>query len=144
MARRKRRGRREFRPTRPMRTSVERMVACGDSQETIARALGCDAKTLRKHFVAELATGYAKQRRAAIALLFDGAAKGNASLIKRVEEMTRMSAAAADFDRPETAARAPRAAKPGKKEILHQEALAAGLDSDWGEDLKPPPNSLPN
>jgi hypothetical protein len=132
-----------------MRTTVERMVACGDSQETIARALGIEDDTLRKHFGDELKTGYAKRRRQAVDLLFDGAAKGNASLIKRVEEMTRLAGAAADFDRPDAprpaaGSRKVKANKLGKKEIAHDKAMVAGSDSDWGDDLRPPPNVLPN
>lgn len=126
-----------------MRVTVERMRACGDSQETIARGLGIDEETLRKHFGEELKNGYANRRREIVDMLFKGAAAGNATLIKRLEEMTRLSGAAADFE-GRTEAKAPRAPKPGKKEIARQDAFTAGADSDWGDDLKPPTNTLPN
>lgn len=137
------RGRPAFRATAAMKTTVERMMACGDSQNTIARALGIDDDTLRKHFPEEIRTGAAKRRREVIDLLFAGARKGNSALIKRVEEMTRTSAGAADFDQPEAPAKAPRVSKLGKKEVAHQDALAAGADNEWGDDLKPA-STLPN
>ena len=75
-------------------------------------------------------------------MVFDGAKAGNASLIKRLEEMTRLSAAAAEID-SDAPARA-RPPKLGKKQIQQQEALAAGADSEWGSDLAPPPGRLAN
>jgi hypothetical protein len=130
----RRRGRPSFKPTRTSRATVERMVACGDSQETIARAIGIDEATLRKHFADELATGYAKRRRQVVDMLFTGASKGNASLIKRLEEMTRAAGAAAEFDQP---ARPPKPAKLGKKDAADLAARTAAVGSDWGDDLTP-------
>lgn len=140
------RGRPVFKPTPAMKRSVERMVACGDSQETIARALGIDDETLRKHFGEELKTGYAKRRRQVVDLLFEGAEKGNASLIKRVEEMTRLQGAAADFAQGDNVhVQAPtRVLRRGKKEMQQEEALTAGINSEWGDDLAPLAGTKPN
>jgi hypothetical protein len=41
-------------PTQQTRSFVETMAACGIPQEGIARAIGIDPKTLRKHYEAEL------------------------------------------------------------------------------------------
>lgn len=114
------------------------MVACGDPQETIARAIGISVETLQKHFPEELATGYARKRKQVVDMLFAGAARGNATLIKRVEEMTRTAGAAADFSRAEQPAKPAKAPKLGKKEVAQKAAddVAAG-GSDWGDDLAP-------
>ena len=142
-ATKRRRGRPAFKPTRATRVTVERMLACGDSQNTIARALGIDDDTLRKHFPEEILNGAAKRRREIVDLLFDGARAKNASLIKRVEEMTRGAAAQGDALQGGEASRSA-ADKRGKKEVRRDEALVAGEGSEWGEDLKPLPGTLPN
>ena len=128
-------GRPAFKPTRAMRLSVERMLACGDSQNTVARALGIDDDTLRKHFAEEIATGAAKRRRQVVDAVFAGVDEGNASLIRKAEEMTRAGAAQSSVrdERPEVN----RTDKRGKKEIQRDEAATAGEGSEWGEDLKP-------
>jgi hypothetical protein len=120
------------------------MVACGDSQETIARALGIEDDTLRKHFQNELKTGYAKRRREVVDMLFKAAKSQNVSAIKRLEEMTRLQGAAADFDKSTEDAPKPRGPKPGKKEVQREEALNAGVNSEWGDDLAPLPGSKLN
>lgn len=138
-AKRKKMGRPPFKPTRKMRTSVERMCAVGDSQDTIARALGIDRNTLAKHFHEELLTGAAKRRREVVDMIFDGASNGNASLIKRAEEMSR--AATADTGNREPEQPAPKVPKLGKREAQQQEAIGAGKGSDWGDDLAPLPGA---
>lgn len=131
-------GRPPFKPTRGQRLSVERMCAVGDSHDTIARAIGIDANTLRKHFAEELATGSAKRRRQVVDLVFTGAEKGNATLIKRAEEMTRV--ASADIGEQEEP-KAPKLQKLGKREIVQQEAREAGKGGEWGDDLEPLPGA---
>jgi hypothetical protein len=144
------RGRPAFKPTPAMRRTVELMVACGDSQETVARALDIDDDTLRKHFPEELKNGWAKKRREVLRWLEAGARKGNATLIKRLEEMTRLQGAATDFEgrgdeKGAASTSAPsRSRKLGKKEQQREEAFAAGLNSEWGEDLAPLPGTKPN
>lgn len=127
-------GRPAYRPTKADAATVERMCSVGDSQDTIARALGIDPKTLRKHFADELLNGAARQRRKVVEMVYRGAAKGNASLIKRIEEMTRASSAVLDA---EDAPRATRQPKLGKKEAAQQDALTAGAGNEWGDDLAP-------
>lgn len=135
------RGRPAYRPTKAARTTVERMLSVGDSQETVARALGIDPKTLRVHFADELANGAARQRLAVVNMVYRGAKAGNASLIKRVEEMTRASSSVVDG---EVATKPARQTKLGKKEVQHQDALTAGHGNDWGDDLAPLPGTSLN
>ncbi len=123
-----------------MRLSVERMMACGDSQNTVARALGIDDGSLRKHFAEEIATGGARRRRQVVDAIFAGVGKGNAALIRRAEEMTRASSAQEairDPDQPPPAV----ADRRGKKEIRRDEATTAGEGSEWGTDLSPLPGT---
>ena len=131
-------GRPAFKPTRPMRLSVERMLACGDSQNMVARALGIDDDTLRKHFAEEIATRAAKRRREVVDAVFEGVGAKNASLIRKAEEMTRAAAAQESVRRAgEGRPEAPRVDRRGKKEIQREEAATAGEGSEWGDDLKP-------
>lgn len=115
------------------------MRSCGESEASIARALGIDDDTLRKHFADELASGFSRRRREVIGLLYEQARKGNVAAIKKLEEMTRTAEAAAEFEKP-AADRAPaKEPKLGKKEQAQKEAETAGAGTSWGSDLEPPP-----
>lgn len=145
------RGRPAFKPTPALRRTVELMVSCGDSKDIVSRAIGCSIPTLELHFNEELKNGYAKKRREILTWMERGARKGNATLIKRLEEMTRVTGAAADFEAQQrdgastTPATAPmRAAKRGKKEVQREDAFHAGTNSEWGEDLAPIAGTKPN
>ncbi len=134
------RGRPPFKPTAAQRLSCERMLASGDSQNTVARALGIDPDTLQKHFAEEIATGGARRRRQVVDAIFAGVGKGNAALIRRAEEMTRASSAQEgirDPDQPPPAV----ADRRGKKETRRDEAAIAGEGTEWSEDLKPLPGT---
>ncbi|RLP22254.1 hypothetical protein [Mesorhizobium sp. YM1C-6-2] len=82
-------GRPEYQPKIEDRQTVEEMRYCGESETVIARALGIDPDTLRKHFVEELANGHANRRKEVIGLMFKSARDGNASNQKRLEEIGR-------------------------------------------------------
>lgn len=105
------RGRPEYRPTLKQRETVEQMKFCGESENTIARALGIDVGTLRKHFAEELENGHANRRREVIGYLFEAAASKNVAAIKKLEEMGRVAGAAESVKGRERAAQ-----KLGKKE----------------------------
>ncbi|WP_028034115.1 hypothetical protein [Chelativorans sp. J32] len=105
------RGRPEFRPSLKQRETVEQMKFCGESENTIARSLGIDVATLRKHFAEELENGHANRRREVIGYLFEAAAAKNVAAIKKLEEMGRVSSAA-----DAVKGREAKAPKLGKKE----------------------------
>ena len=132
----KKRGRPLFKPTAAQRRAVEQMVACGESQEIISRAIGCDPDTLRKHFPEELLSGHSRRRREVIELLFTNARGGNVSAQKKLEEITAAAGASSEFTEPKQPAL-------GKKEVAAVEATVAGEGTDWGDDLRPP-ETLPN
>ncbi|ODT22235.1 MAG: hypothetical protein ABS35_15405 [Kaistia sp. SCN 65-12] len=148
------RGRPAWKPTLQSRRTVEEMKACGESDNVIARSLGVDVDTLRKHCARELEHGLSNRRREVIGLLFKSARGGNVTAQKRLEEITRTVGAAEEFDRAARdgagaesgAAPAPAARQPklGKKELQREEAFKAGVNSEWGEDLAPLPGTKPN
>ncbi|MBB3410671.1 hypothetical protein FHT87_004603 [Rhizobium sp. BK316] len=111
------RGRPTYRASLEDRQMVEQMKFCGESDNTIARALGIDPDTLRKHFLEELADGHAQRRKEVIGLLFGAARSGNVAAIKKLEEMGRVAGAQEAVKQRE--AKAP---KLGKKE---EQKLAA-------------------
>lgn len=118
-----------------MRRTVEEMIACGESQNTVARSLCIDDDTLRKHFPDEIANGWSNRRREIVELLFANARKGNISAQKRLEEMTRLAAADPGFDaalQPE-----PKPEPVGKKVAAEIAAKTAGAGTEWGDDLDP-------
>lgn len=117
----KRGGRPEYKPTIETRQTVEEMKYCGESENVIARALGIDVDTMRKHFSDELENGHANRRRELIGLMFKSARDGNASNQKRLEEIGRVAGAA-----DAVKAREPKAEKLGKKEQRQQVAEAIG------------------
>lgn len=121
-------GRPQWQPSIDERIAVEQMKFCGESEATIARSLKVDVATLRKHCQVELADGFANNRRKVTKMLFDAAGEGNVSAIKRLDEMGRVSGAAAALEQraagagsAPVAAPEPKPEKPGKK----QERLAA-------------------
>lgn len=122
-------GRPPYRPTIEARQTVEQMKFCGESDNTIARALGIDPDTLRKHFVDELADGHAQRRKEVVELLFTAARTGNVSAIKKLEEMGRVAGAAAAIEHRA----APKTPKLGKKE--QAAATAAQVEGKFA----PPP-----
>lgn len=121
-------GRPVFRPSIEQRQTVEEMKFCGDSDEVIARAIGIDPDTLRKHFVDELADGYAQRRKEIVLMLFREARSGNASALRRLEEIGRLALAADGSGGNNVPT-----AKIGKKK--QQQAAAEGV----GGIFSPPP-----
>jgi len=125
-----------------MRQKVEQCLAAGMSQDAIARAIGCDAKTLVKHFADELTTGLAKKRAEAIALLWK-AAKGkkpNVAAVKKLIELHAITEASTEAGDPDQAAAVPNTGRLGKKVMAQIAATQVGGEgSEWGDDLNPDP-----
>jgi hypothetical protein len=69
--------RKAFLATDAMRKKVRSWAARGHRQEDIATIIGCDAKTLRKHFRHELDLGMAEANGEIVDSLFANAKKGN-------------------------------------------------------------------
>jgi hypothetical protein len=70
-------ARKAFVVTDAMRGRVRSLAGVGVRQEDIATIIGCDPKTLRKHFRDELDRGIAEANAEIAGCLFDAAKKGN-------------------------------------------------------------------
>ena len=70
-------GRKRYDPSEKDLRIVEAMAGCGMPHESIARALGIDAKTLRKHFRHQLDSSGDKANAQVGATLFKLATSGN-------------------------------------------------------------------
>lgn len=86
----RKRGRPAYQPTVEQRKTVEQMKFVGESDATIARALGMDVDTMRRHFDDELADGYAQRRAELVNILFDAA---RAKKIAAVNALIKLSQA---------------------------------------------------
>lgn len=73
------RGQPKFKPTDEDRKMVAQMAAVGIMQESIARVIGIDPKTLRKHFREELDTSAAKANAKVGGTLYNKAINGDTS-----------------------------------------------------------------
>lgn len=124
-------GRPPYRATIEDRRTVEQMKFVGESDNTIARALGIDPDTLRKHFADELADGHAQRRKEVINLLFESARGGNVSAQKKLEEMGRAAGAA-------EAVRGRETAQPAKEEKLGKKAAQKKAAEQIGGKFAPP------
>jgi hypothetical protein len=113
----KSRGRPPFKPTLKQRELVEQMRYCAEPVTVIARAIGIDEDTLKKHFHDELADGHANRRGEVVGYLFDAAKKGNVTAQKKLEEMGRGVGAAESARSVEP--------KTGKKAAAQADADAA-------------------
>lgn len=138
-------GRPPYRPSIEDRQTVEQMKFVGESDNTIARALGIDPDTLRKHFADELADGHAQRRKEVIGLLFKSARDGNVSAQKKLEEMGRVAAAdAAARNRGGSGqaggVQATPVAPKGKKEL--QQAAAEAIAGGSSKFAPPAPPKL--
>lgn len=102
------------------RERVMRLRAAGMSVERIARRLGTDQETLRKHFAEELEHGADVKLEQLFEWAEKGAKKGNAALIKWLHEKQSAARAAEHLKGRESSPAAPdKPAKPeklGKKE----------------------------
>lgn len=121
-------GRPAYNPTEKDRTTVKTMSAFGIPDYQIAKVIGIDPKTLRKHFWAELEVGHVEAN-----------AKVAASLYKKATGEGREAVVAAIFwlkaragwrDRPP-------AEDLGKKEQRALEAETAERGTSWESLLEP-------
>lgn len=74
-------GRPPFEPTDAQRTAVMTLAACGTRHEIIARHVGVDPKTLRRHFRSELREGRKDANALVARTLFAAAIRGSLTAI---------------------------------------------------------------
>lgn len=131
------RGRPTFTPTAKMREDVAIWKAGGMSDDNIARVLGIDSDTMKKHFAEELATHWAKKVAKVISARFKAAIKGNVTAQTKFLETARAVSGEATIGAPESPAkRRERIVPIGKKEAADEAAKTAGQGTEWEEDLR--------
>jgi transcriptional regulator with XRE-family HTH domain len=137
------RGRPPFNPTAKHRDRVMLLTAAGITEAAIATVLGICRRTLQSYFATELATGRGVKRAQNLERLEAAAKRGNVSAMKALaqafdrgesQELRAGETAAARRERAEAAVRE----RMSKRQLGQRDALTAGLDSDWGDDLLPP------
>lgn len=138
-ARQNKGGRPAWQPSIADRTAVEQMKYVGESDAMIARSLKVDVDTLRKHCSYELENGYANRRSQITKLMFEAADKGNVSAIKRLDEMGKISRAAAAVNERGDPKPDMKPAKLGKKE---ERQVAAERVASSGKFSPPEPPKL--
>jgi hypothetical protein len=116
------RGRPPFKPTRHHRRRVE-LMAGEASEEVIAKLIGINADTLRKHFSNELQFGRARVLADNLDRLDRQAAKGNTAAAKAL--IARKDLVAPD--------QPPKEPKLGKKEQADADAVEAATGTSWRE-----------
>ena len=131
------RGRPAYQPTDKDRRIAEMLAGWSIPQERIARVIGIDPKTLRKHFADELAIGAARlEAQLAQNLLRIAQGQDRQALIATIFALKSR------FGWVETPAPA-REPPLGKKEAATRRAAEImDGDSSWGELLRPGPPPL--
>lgn len=125
----------EFEKTKENQDLVTILRAAGWTQERIARRLGCDPKTLRKHFSRELAEAADIVEAMALQKIMARMGDGNVSAANKLLGLIEKGHAAVpvvpDLDDAADAAPADPAKPLGKKAALEQAAQNPG--AGWGK-----------
>lgn len=134
---RERWGRPSFSKTRENQELVCLLRASGWTQERIARYLGCDEKTLRKHFSRELSEGSDRIEGMALEVLLKKMRSGDRLSATKLLELIDEKGNPA----PPIAPSPPKEKPVGKKAQLEAEARTGHTSTGWGDILE---GDLPN
>lgn len=127
-----------FKAKPAQRRRVERLHACGFSEQQIADAVGCDVSDLQGEFAKELRVGLAKYRADIIDNLDEVGKAGNVSALRTLEHLTALT--------PPTGDRPEKLTPLGKKQAADRDAKAPPPAGSGWDDLVPgaPPSGRPN
>lgn len=121
----------DHKPTVASRRRVEIAAGAGMPHEGIAQALKIDAKTLRKHYAVELASGANVKRMQVLESLFAQARKGSTSAARaylaHVPKFDVLPVAGSGAE----GAPVPKPEKLGKKQQAQLDAVGAEAGSGW-------------
>jgi len=123
-------GRPGFKKTDDNQYLVRVLKTAGWSNERIARRLGCDAKTLRKHFSLELSEATDVLEAEALVQIADRMREGNVSAARQVIAMAEKGRAAPPQPAENVEPELPGEKPLGKKEILNEAAKVP--TGGWG------------
>lgn len=128
-----------FRPTLRQRKDVEVLTAYRMPPEGIAADLGLSVEVLKEHFAAELERGSDPEMAALLKAAHKAALAGNVSMMRLcLTMMTVPPATPADGAEKAVPTAVPAMAELGKKIQQLNDAKAAGVGTDWGDDLRSP------
>jgi predicted transcriptional regulator len=126
---RDRRGRPSFSKSKENQDFVTVRSAAGWTQENISEALGCDLKTMRKHFSLELQAGALILEGLQLDVLMQRTRQGHVPSIKELRAITEKGR----LRRHPAPTKEPKADVPGKKEQRIRDAQHPS--GSWGEVL---------
>lgn len=122
-------ARKSHKPTAASRRRVEIAAGGGMTHEAIAQVLKIDAKTLRKHYEMELASGAQLKRAQVLETLFSQARKGSTSAarlyLRHEPQFEPLGESAVEH--------AEKPAPVGKKEQANIDATTAAEGTDWDD-----------
>lgn len=124
---RERWGRPSFSKNKENQELVATLIAAGWSQARIARYIGCDEKTLRKHFSREIEAGADMVEGMALQVLVQKMRSGHVPSVNKLLEIIDEKGRPA----PPQKASEPRADKIGKKAQANIDAQTPPEDSGW-------------
>jgi lambda repressor-like predicted transcriptional regulator len=135
---RERWGRPCFAKSKENQELVALLVTAGWSQTRIARHLGCDEKTLRKHFSRELERGADMIEAMALQVSLQKMRQGNGQAIGRILDLVdKVNLALPGGSRPTQQKPAEKKPEPlGKKAQAAADAQTAHQGTSWGETLQ--------
>lgn len=143
-------GPKPFKPTNKQRQDVRLYKASGLTEPAIAEAIGICQNTLRKYFANELDVARGVERARNLKRLEAAANKGNVTAMKALHVIFDKGEAAdllndPDYDATRQAQREEKVrGRVSKKDLELQDALQAGENSEWGDDLAPLQNTKLN
>lgn len=126
-------GRPSFAKSKENQELVALLKAANWSVSRISRHLGCDEKTLRKHFSRELEQGADIIEAMALQVTLQKMRQGNSVATGRILDITEKANLVAPPPKPKAA---PEEEKLGKKEQAIRDAQTAHEDGDWGKLLQ--------
>lgn len=119
------RGRPRYIPAAEQKTMVEHLLAVGESHEDIGKLLGISQPVFRDRFAAQITDARLRLRAGFLAVVFEKAMDGNASMLKLAMDLTAQPDEAKPYELPKAAAEVPAEPKPEKLGKKAQQALAA-------------------
>jgi len=128
-----RRGRPSYAKSKENQELVTVLRCANWSHERISRYIGCDEKTLRKHFSRELDAGADIVEAEALMVTYQKMRQGNSVATGRILDLADKAQLATPQRR---SVPAPKAERLGKKAQLEQDAQTGHRDSGWSELLQ--------
>jgi hypothetical protein len=119
------RGRPRYEPAAAQKQMVEHLLAVGEHHEDIAKVIGISLPVFYSRFAAQITDARLRLRAGFLAVVFEKAMDGNATMLKLAMDLTALPEVAAPYKLPEAKAEAPAEPKPEKLGKKERQALAA-------------------